>query len=162
MPDHVELVALPAPALGVVHGECPIADHPGERDAVVGAEGESVAADGLPGELASGPEPTDVAAQEEFMARCHRIAHPGTDHGIEPVYGPGAGERPGFGDLEVADVDGTRDVKREVRRLMPVAGATEDIEGQRPRACDLVGGTDLNRSAPLAERSRAILPGSRR
>src|ERR687893_512048 len=59
MLDHVELVALPALALGVVHGECPIADHPGERDAVVGAEGESVAADGLPGELASGPEPTD-------------------------------------------------------------------------------------------------------
>ena len=46
--DHVEFVAEPALILGVVHRERPVADHARERDALVGAELEAVAADGLP------------------------------------------------------------------------------------------------------------------
>jgi hypothetical protein len=70
------------------------------------------------------------------MARRHRIADPGTDHRIEPVDRPGAGEHPSTGDLEVADVDRTCDVERKIRFLVPVARASEDIERQRPRAHD--------------------------
>src|SRR5215218_9623297 len=69
--EHVELVALAALALDIVDIKRPVSDDAREGDALVGAELESVSADGLPGELASNPEPADVAAQEEFMARRH-------------------------------------------------------------------------------------------
>jgi hypothetical protein len=77
-------------------------------------------------------EAADVAAQEELMARRHRIADPGADYRIEPVDRSRAGERPGATDLEIADVDRTCNVERKVRFLVPVAGATKDIEGERP------------------------------
>jgi hypothetical protein len=144
MLDHVEFVASPALTLCIIDGERPVADHARERDAVVGAELEAVGADGLPGEVAPDAEPADVAAQEEFVSRRHRIAHPCTDDGIEPVDRSGSGERSGSTDLEVADVDRTRDVEREVRLLVPVARAGKDVEGQWSLAGHLVGGTHLD------------------
>ena len=71
--EHVELIAPPALALGVVDREGAVADHAREGDAVVDAEVEAVAADGLPGEIAPDPKPADVATQEEFVPGRHRI-----------------------------------------------------------------------------------------
>lgn len=66
--EHVELVAPAALALGIVRGERPIAENPGEGDTVIDAEVEGIAADGLPGEVAADAEAADVAAQEQPMS----------------------------------------------------------------------------------------------
>ena len=65
------------------------------------------------------------------MARCQRIAHTGSDHGVEPVDRAGAGNRSGAGDLEVADLNRARHAEGQIPFLIPVARAGEDVEGER-------------------------------
>jgi hypothetical protein len=58
--EHVELVAVPALTLSVIHREGAVADHARERDAVPVPDVEAVAA--------------DVATEEEFMTGRYRVA----------------------------------------------------------------------------------------
>lgn len=55
-------------ALSIVDGQSPVADHAGEGDPLVSADVKAVAADSLPGEIASDAEPADVATQKKFVA----------------------------------------------------------------------------------------------
>src|SRR5689334_1773987 len=99
--EHVEPVSLPALALYIVDGQGPVADHARERDAVIGAEVEAVAAKGLPGKIAPGAETADVSAQKELVLRRHRIADASPDERIEPVDRTGPGNGPCTGNLKI-------------------------------------------------------------
>ena len=106
MLEHVELVAGSPEALRVIDVKSAVADDARERRALPGGEVETVAPDGLPGEIAADAEPADVAAQEELMAGRHRIAQARPDDRVEPVDRAGAGDRTAALEAQVADIDG--------------------------------------------------------
>ena len=112
MLEHVELIAATALTLGVIHGESSVADDSREGDAVTSAEVKAIAADSLPGEFASNPEPADIATEEEFVSGRHRVTHARADHRIGPVDGPGPREGARPSEFQVADVEGAGDLER--------------------------------------------------
>src|SRR5262249_12317245 len=91
--DDVELVAVDAATLHVIHRQGAIAAMTVEAARAVGAEVVVVSGDCLAGEAAADAEAAEVAAHEEAVRRRVVPCQLGTEKRIDPIDAAGAGER---------------------------------------------------------------------